>query len=127
MKDTARKNQTQRLRAILETFGLKHVARNLPDILDSAEAGELSYRDFLLDTLEVEVNGRNERRRHRNYAGAHFPPACRAIDEFDPAELDSGITAGQIKKLKDLSWLDSHGNILLAGPPGLGYVKTAFM
>lgn len=125
MKGANAKIQTQRICAMLETFGLKHVSRNLSDIIDAAEAGEQSYREFLLAALEAEVKGRNERRRHRNYAGAHFPPVARPIEEFDPAELDSGITAGQIKQLMDLSWLDSHGNILLAGPPGLGKTMVA--
>ena len=124
MKSTS-KTQTQRISAMLETFGLKHVSRNLPDILDAAEANEQSYKEFLLAALEAEVSGRNERRRHRNYAGAHFPPVVRPLEEFDPAELESGITAGQIKQLKDLTWLDSYGNIILAGPPGLGKTMIA--
>jgi DNA replication protein DnaC len=125
MKTTNGKIQMQRICAMLETFGLKHVSRNLANIIDTAETEERSYRDFLLDALEVEVKGRNERRRHRNYAGAHFPSIVRPLEEFDPAELDAGITAGQIAQLKDLSWLDSHGNILLAGPPGLGKTMIA--
>jgi DNA replication protein DnaC len=125
MKETNRKIQTQRICAMLETFGLKHVSKSLSDILHSAETEEKTYRDFLLSALEIEVKGRNERRRHRNYAGAHFPPIVRPLEEFDPMELDGGITAGQIAQLKDLSWLDSHGNILLAGPPGLGKTMIA--
>jgi len=125
MKGINGKTQTGRLCAMLETFGLKHISRGLPEILDAAEQGEQSYRDFLLNALEAEVKGRNERRRHRNYALAHFPPAQRPLEEFDPVELESGITRGQIKQLKDLSWLDSHGNILLAGPPGLGKTMIA--
>ena len=124
MKSTS-KTQTQHISAMLETFGLKHVSRNLSDILDAAEAGEQSYKEFLLAALETEVKGRNERRRHRNYAGAHFPPVVRPLEEFDPAELESGITVGQIKQLKDLAWLDSYGNIILAGPPGLGKTMIA--
>jgi DNA replication protein DnaC len=110
---------------MLETFGLKHVSRNLSEILDAAETGEQSYKDFLLAALENEAKGRNERRRHRNYASAHFPPVVRPLEEFDHAELESGITASQIKQLKDLSWLDSYGNIILAGPPGLGKTMVA--
>ena len=119
------KAQAGRLLSMLETFGLKHIARNLPVLFDSALAEDKSHRDFLFDVLEIEVKGRNERRRHRNYAGAHFPPVVRALEEFDPAELDSGITTGQIKQLKDLSWLDAYGNIILAGPPGLGKTMIA--
>jgi DNA replication protein DnaC len=124
MKSTS-KVQTQRINAMLETFGLKHISRNLPEILDAAETGEQSCKDFLFTALETEVKGRNERRRHRNYALAHFPPIVRPLEEFDPAELDSGITFSQIKQLKNLTWLDSYGNIILAGPPGLGKTMIA--
>ena len=54
-----------------------------------------------------------------------FPLSIRPLVEFDPAELDSGITATQIKQLRDLSWLDAYGNIILAGPPGLGKTMIA--
>jgi DNA replication protein DnaC len=110
---------------MLETFGLKHVSTNLPSLLAAAEKEEQPYREFLLNALDTEVKGRNERRRHRNYALAHFPPSVRSIDEFDPVELEAGITSSQIKQLKDLSWLDACGNILLAGPPGLGKTMIA--
>ena len=124
MRDS-NKVQTQRISAMLESFGLKHVSRNLSGILEAAETGEQSYKDFLFAALEAEAKGRNERRRRRNYTGAHFPPVVRELEEFDPAELESGITASQIKQLKDLTWLDSYGNIILAGPPGLGKTMIA--
>jgi DNA replication protein DnaC len=117
--------QIERLCAMLNTFGLKHISKQLPCILDAAETEEQPYRQFLLNALEIEVKGRNERRRHRNYALAHFPPSIRPLEEFDPAELESGITATQLSQLKDLSWLDSYGNIILAGPPGLGKTMIA--
>lgn len=125
MRKESGKAQRDRLCAMLETFGLKHISKQLPILLDSAEKEEQPYRQFLMSVLETEVKGRNERRRSRNYALAHFPPSVRPIDEFDPAELESGITRGQIKQLKDLSWLDSCGNIVLAGPPGLGKTMIA--
>jgi len=125
MRKATGKIQLDRLRAMLDTFGLKHVSGNLPSLLETAEADGQSYRQFLQGALEAEVKGRNERRRHRNYALAHFPPSVRPLEEFDPAELDSGMSAGQLKQLKDLSWLDAYGNIILAGPPGLGKTMIA--
>ena len=115
----------QRLTALLETFGLKHTARQLPDLLEKTELNELSYREFLLSLLETEVKGRNERRRKRNLSAAHFPPHPKHLDDFDVTELESGISEGQIAQLKELSWLDTCGNLVFAGSPGLGKTMLA--
>jgi DNA replication protein DnaC len=125
MSKPSGKEQLDRLYAMLESFGLKHTSKRLPALLEAAENEEQPYRQFLLYVLETEVKGRNERRRHRNYALAHFPPSVRPLEEFDAAELESGITSRQIKQLKDLSWLDGYGNVILAGPPGLGKTMIA--
>ena len=60
-----------------------------------------------------------------NYASAHFSPSVRPIDEFNPAELEGGITSARIERPKELDWLDSYGNIVLAGPSGLGKTMIA--
>ena len=115
----------ERLISLLQTFTLKHAARALPDILETADAQGTTNRQFLLSVLETEVRGRNERRRKRNYSAAHFPPNIRPLEEFDPEELESGITQAQLDRLKELSWLDNGGNLVFAGPPGLGKTMVA--
>jgi DNA replication protein DnaC len=115
----------ERLTALMEGFGLKHAPRQLADITESCEATDAGYREFLKAVLDAEVKGRNERKRKRNYAAAHFPPSIRDIEEFDCAELEGGITSGQVVQLKELTWLDSCGNVIFAGPPGLGKTMPA--
>lgn len=115
----------KRLTALMDTFGLKQASKELPDLLDSAEMQESTNREFLLALLEAEARGRNEKRRTRNYASAHFPPYVRPLAEFDPDELESGITRAQLEVLKEFSWLDSCGNLVFAGPPGLGKTMVA--
>ena len=114
-----------RLTALLETFGLKHSSKQLASCLETAEMNELSYREFLLELLQTEVKGRNERRRKRNYSAAHFPPEPKPLEMFDPKELESGITESQIRQLRELNWIDTNANIVLAGPPGLGKTMIA--
>ncbi|WP_283170799.1 IS21-like element helper ATPase IstB [Curtanaerobium respiraculi] len=117
--------QIGQLSSMLETFGVKHGSRQLPDILDSAGRNELSHREFLNMLLMAEVEGRNARKRKRNYAAAHFPPSVRPVEEFDASELEGGISQAQVEQLADLGWLDAHGNVVLAGPPGLGKTMVA--
>jgi DNA replication protein DnaC len=115
----------ERLVSLLEGFGIKHAVKQLADLLELSEVNELTHREFLKTLLDAEVKGRNERKRHRNFAAAHFPPSVRAIEEFNCAELEGGITPGQITQLKELTWLDGCGNIIFAGPPGLGKTMMA--
>lgn len=115
----------QRLESLLDTFGLKHASRALPDLLESAEQGNATPKQFLLSIMETEVKGRNERRRKRNYSAAHFPPDIQPLEEFDPNELESGITQPQIDRLCELSWIDNKGNLLFSGSPGLGKTMLA--
>jgi DNA replication protein DnaC len=110
----------ERLSAQLETFGLKHAPRQLADLLEQSAERDLSHREFLFELLSSEVKGRNERRRKRNFAAAHFPPNVRPLAEFNASELEGGITEGQVRQLAELNWLDAGANIIFAGPPGLG-------
>lgn len=116
---------TQRICSTMESFGLKHSSKNIAELLEKASAEEQTYKEFLLSLLDTEVKGRNERRRSRSYAAAHFPLNAKHIDEFDPIELESGITESQIRQLKELTWIDARKNLILAGPPGLGKTMIA--
>jgi len=110
----------EKLCAQMEGFGMKHSSKVLADKLEAAENGSTTPREFLSALFEAEARGRNENRRQRNYAGAHFPPNVKELKEFDPSELESGITDWQVRQLAELGWLDAFGNIVFAGPPGLG-------
>lgn len=107
----------------MEAFGLEHATRRPAGELEIAERDGLTHRELPSRPPDCEARGRSERK--RNHAAAHFPPHVKAIDEFDPSGLGSGVTQGHVDSLKELTWLDSHGNVVLAGPPGLKKMMMA--
>jgi DNA replication protein DnaC len=115
----------ERVSQMLSSFGFRHAPKALADLLERSADLELTHREFLFRLLDSEARGRNEKRRRRNYAAAHFPPSVRPLEDFDAGELESGITPGQIEQLKELNWLASCGNLIFAGPPGLGKTMLA--
>ena len=46
-----------RLTSLLQTFALKHAAKALPDILETADMENTSNKQFLLSVLETEIIG----------------------------------------------------------------------
>jgi DNA replication protein DnaC len=109
----------------LASFGLKRASEQLPLLLENAARENQTPREFLLTLLDSELTARNEKKRRRNYSGAHFPPNVKHIDEFNTAELEGGITPTQIMELKELNWVDAATDIILLGPPGVGKTMLA--
>ena len=117
------KSNSQDLQNLLMGFGLKHAASSLGTLVESAEERGATHRQFLQELLQVEVNGRNLKRMRRNMTGAHFPTE-KLLDDFETHYVE-GISPTQIAQLRELAWVDTHMNILLFGPPGVGKTHLA--
>lgn len=125
MAKTPGKISLEKLSSQLCSFGMKQVAPKIADILEDAERYDYSPRLLVETILNEETNGRNQKKRSRNYASAHFPPNPKPLDAFDPDELRGGITRAQINQLKELDWIDRKCNVLFFGPPGTGKTHLA--
>ena len=97
----------------------------MPLLLENAAKENQTPREFLLTLLDLELTARNEKKRKRNYAAAHFPPNVKHINEFNTAELEGGMTPTQIIELKELNWVDAATDIIFLGPPGVGKTLLA--
>lgn len=105
-------------------------ALSLPAMRDSYKAeaenatkAKLSYQDFLIRLLELEIGQQHDRSVNRRIQMAGFP-AIKRIEEFDfsyQPQLDEKL----IYELASLAFLDDAKNIILLGAPGVGKTHLA--
>jgi len=105
-------------------------ALSLPAMRDSYKAeaenatkAKLSYQDFLIRLLELEIGQQHDRSVNRRIQMAGFP-AIKRIEEFDfsfQPQLDEKL----IYELASLAFMDEAKNIIFLGAPGVGKTHLA--
>jgi DNA replication protein DnaC len=102
----------------LRSFRLTGMAKTLTARMQQAEAGNLSFTEFLGLLLEDEVNARADNRRQRLYKAAKLPFA-KGLEDFDFA-FQPSINKREIIELSTCQFLAERKNILLIGQTGTG-------
>lgn len=102
---------------------LPYIRMNLEEILHDAQTGEISYTDFLLQTLQAELDGRQDRAKQKRLKEAGFPYVKR-LEDFD-LDFCRSISRKQFAQLSELTWIDGLYNLILSGPPGVGKTHLA--
>jgi DNA replication protein DnaC len=99
-------------------LNLASVLTALPDLLQQAEANELSYLQYTQLLLEHEVKQRNHKRLAMNRRKAGFPVE-KHLESFDYCHQTT-INKRQVNQLLDFEFIDHRHNLIFIGPPGVG-------
>lgn len=94
------------------------IAQSLSELIQQAEANELSYLQFADALVEQELLQRNQKRIKHNQQRATFPMLKR-LEEFD-FRIQTTITKKEVAALLDFTFIDQRQNLLFIGPPGVG-------
>jgi len=103
---------------MLKSFKLLDIYDNLEEQIKIAVENKLSHRQFLENLLEIEKQGKKERRKNRNIKAAKFEKIV-TLEEFDFSFQES-INIAQIKELATLKFMDKKENVIFIGPNGVG-------
>lgn len=106
------------IESLLKKFKLLDMREKFEEEIQWAIDKKLSYREFLVNLLLIEDNGKKERRKMRNIKAANFEK-IKTLEEFN-FSFPKTINTAKIKDLETLTFLEKKENIILIGPPGVG-------
>ncbi len=107
----------------LKVLGLKHVEKGLPELCEQARMHSLTYDAFLRRVLVMEIEGRKQTAQEKRLKAAKLPTR-KTLEAFDFA-FQPSIDERQVWELADLSFVKTHRNVVLLGPPGVGKTHLA--
>ena len=102
---------------------LSYIKKHYKQLINEAQATEMSYDNFLSSLLKNEVEQRHENGIKRKIRFAKFKE-MRYLEDYDTSVFKPDIQK-QIKRLKTLSFIENHENIILFGNPGVGKTHLA--
>ena len=111
------------MKDLLTPLHLKYVEKQLPELLEQARLHSLTYEAFLRRVLTLELEGRNGTA-SRNREKAARLPVRKTLEEFD-FSFQPAVSSRLLWELAKLSFLKTHSNIVLLGPPGVGKTHLA--
>lgn len=107
----------------MKRFKLVDMREQYPALIREAKEKNLSYREFLINLLKTEAEGKSERKQQRlmDEAGFEYQKSLDQINyTFNPS-----LDPEKIRELRTLRFMDAGENILIIGPPGVGKTMIA--
>jgi DNA replication protein DnaC len=111
-------DKSEMIKDYCRRFKLSAMAAASDEELQKAQAGQISYTDYLLSLLETEARHREEKSLERRYKTARLP-LKHNLDTYDHT-VENGMNKTRLNQLRELNWLDQIFNIVLMGPSGTG-------
>jgi DNA replication protein DnaC len=104
------------LEPLLEKLRMEHLGAQLDTICEQAAKRELGYREFLLDALSAEWQGRHLKGVESRLGQARLP-WVKTLDQFD-FSFQPSLDRKVVRELAGLGFVERAENVVLLGPPG---------
>jgi DNA replication protein DnaC len=109
-----------KLAELAHRLSLTAIRDQLPYLLAQAQTDALSYSDFALRMLQLEVDTRDNRRLTGNLKRSGLPAVIEGLDTFD-FSVRPKLEAPLVRELENCRFVKEDGrNIICVGRPGLG-------
>jgi DNA replication protein DnaC len=113
-----------KLAELANRLSLTAIRDHINELLDQAQAGSLSYSDFLLSVLQLEVDTRESRRLTKNLKRSGLPAVIEGLDTYD-FSVRPKLEPALVRELENCRFAEENGrNIICVGRPGLGKTRV---
>jgi DNA replication protein DnaC len=113
-----------KLAELANRLSLTAIRDHINELLDQAQAGSLSYSDFLLSVLQLEVDTRESRRLTKNLKRSNLPAVIEGLDTYD-FSVRPKLEPALVRELENCRFAEENGrNIICVGRPGLGKTRV---
>jgi len=106
------------LASLLDKLKLDHLEAQLDAVCEQAAQHDLDYKDFLVQALETEWQGRFQRGIEARLRLARFP-WIKTLEQFE-FDFQPSLDRRQVRELAGLSFVERAHNVVVLGPPGVG-------
>jgi DNA replication protein DnaC len=113
----------QQLDDLLSKLRLEHLALQLETVCEQAAKRELGYKEFLIDALSAEWQGRHLKGVEARLAQARLP-WVKTLEQFD-FSFQPSLDRKVVRELAGLGFVERAENVVLLGPPGVGKTHLA--
>jgi DNA replication protein DnaC len=114
---------TAQLEHYLKVLRLPGILLHYQDLSDQATQKKLHYDEYLTLVLEAEVKRKQEVSVKTKVTTARFP-YVKTIEQFD-FSFQPSLNEKEIARLGSLAFIESKGNVIFLGPPGVGKTHLA--
>lgn len=114
---------SEELKNLANILKLNNLRDNLDDYLLKAEESNKSYKEFLTDIFEKELEEREEKKYKIRLKKSGLP-YMKDFSDFD-FRFQKSISKKKINILCEMNWIDRLFKLVFLGPPGIG--KTRIM
>lgn len=113
----------EQLDNLLDRLRMDHLEAQLDAVCEQAAAKQMDYKDFLVQALQTEYQGRFQRGIEARLRQARFP-WIKTLDQFD-FDFQPSLDRKQVRELAGMSFVERSHNVILLGPPGVGKTHLA--